>query len=302
MNTTSLEICPVCVKKVKDDEEGLQCDDPCNRWFHRQCANVPKTEYTKIASNTTIKWYCTRADCVHQNTQVSPDISTVLSTLIGKVDSLATMVNKLSDVPDDTKIIKTEIQSIQEKLNTIEPKLEELDRRLTTLEQSDGSGSSLSTNSVIEELHERNLRKKNLIVFNAPESTNNLPQDIKVHDTSLLTSIIHSAIPDFDVSRIKFFRLGSRAAGKPRPIKLIFPSEGDMNQVLSSFSTEQISSLNPSLKDVKLSRDRTPLELSSLRDLRRELELRLTAGEKDLTIKYRNGFPKIVKTNAPKKN
>lgn len=301
MNTDGLEICPVCVKKVIDDEEGLQCDNPCNRWFHRQCTGVSRTEYSKIAGNSAFKWYCTRADCLPQGPPPA-DIPKILSTLISKVDGLATMVNKLSDVPNDTKIIKSEIRSIQEKLNTIEPKLVDLDKRLTTLENSESSASHTKVEDVIEELKERDLRMKNIIVFNAPESPYDQPQAAKPHETSILTTIVHCAVPDYDVSKIKFFRLGSKSVGKTRPIKLIFPSEGEMRQVLSSFSGEQVSTANSSLKDVKLSRDRSPLELSHLKKLRIELDTRLKAGESDITIKYRNGIPKIVKSTTSPKN
>lgn len=296
----SLEVCPVCVKKVGDDEEGLQCDDPCNRWFHRTCAGVPKTEYAKISSNNVVKWYCTRADCAPKAPM--PDISVVLSSLITKVDNLSTLVNKLSDVPNDTKIIKTEIHSIQEKLNSIEPKLEEFDKRLTSLEQRESTPNQSNIDLVMEEIHERNVRKRNLIVFNAHESSSSQPQAIKTHETGLVASIVESAINGYDISKIKFFRLGSKTTGKIRPIKLIFPSDEDVLQVLRNFSVDSFPSNEPNLQDIKLSRDRSPLELSTLKTLRQELDSRLKAGEKDLTIKYRNGVPKIVQLNSIKKN
>lgn len=301
MNTYAEDVCPVCVRKVNDDEEGLQCDNLCNRWFHRSCAGIPKAEYAKIAGSNTNKWYCSRADCVAK--AASADISSVLSTLMTKVDGLASLVNKLSDVPNDTKYIKSEIHSIQEKLNSIEPKLEEFDKRLTTLEERGISVNTLNVDNVIDELQERTVRKKNIIVFNAPESTNSQPQATKAHDTGIVTAIINCAAPGFDVpGKLKFFRLGTGSANRIRPIKLIFSSEDDMLQVLRNFSVQNLSSNDTNLKEVKLSRDRSPLELTTLKSLRIELDSRLKAGERDLTIKYRNGVPKIIKTNTLSKN
>lgn len=37
--------CPSCVKTVFDTEEGIGCDGPCLRWFHRDCIKVTKSEY-----------------------------------------------------------------------------------------------------------------------------------------------------------------------------------------------------------------------------------------------------------------
>lgn len=47
-----------------------------------------------------------------------------MGTLISKVQALGTMGYKLSNVPGDTKNIKSEIMSMQAKLDLIEPTLE----------------------------------------------------------------------------------------------------------------------------------------------------------------------------------
>lgn len=55
--------CMLCFKEVLDSEDGLECNGPCKRWFHRDCTKTPKFEYAKISSNTNHKWYCNRFDC-----------------------------------------------------------------------------------------------------------------------------------------------------------------------------------------------------------------------------------------------
>lgn len=300
MSTFGLEVCPICVKKVDDDDEGLQCDNPCDRWFHRQCTGVPKSDYAKISGDNSVKWYCSRADCVPKST--TTDFSSILNKLVNKVEDLALMVGKLKDVPEDTKTIKSEIHDIKQKLNLIEPKLDELDKRLTILEEKDRNTNQSYVDDVLAELHERASRKKNIIVFNAPESPINQTQAARTYEADLVSAIVNSALPGFDVAGIKFFRLGSRKADKERPIKLVFSNELDMSQIIGNFSAENLSSDFPNLKNVKLSRDRSPLELAGLKQLRIELDTRKQAGEEDLTIKYRNGVPKIVKLISLQKN
>jgi hypothetical protein len=296
MTSLSEDVCAVCVKVVQD--EGLQCDDGCNRWFHRSCVGIAKAEFTKLASSTDNKWFCSRADCRPKTS--SPNITEILGTLVSKVDELAGMVNNLKDVPKDTKIIKSEIKSIQNKLLAIEPKLDDLDKRVTCLENVSAAANP-SINELLAEINERGIRKRNAIAFNVPEWLNKPDSESKALDKELVSTILKLVTPHLDISGVKFFRLGAKKSGKVRPIKLIFPSELDLPIALSNFSAEKLSSLDSRLKEVKLSRDRTPNEIATLTKLRSELESRTSAGEENLTIKYKSGIPVIVKTDVKTK-
>ncbi|KAG8252273.1 hypothetical protein J6590_061179 [Homalodisca vitripennis] len=57
------------------------------------------------------------------------------------------------------------------------------------------------------------------------------------------------------------------------------------------------SALDQGLMDVVLARDRTPYEIKYLSNLREELRTKRENGERNLTIKYRNGIPTIVQKN-----
>lgn len=67
----------------------------------------------KLAGNSAVKWFCTRVDCSAKS-PIS-NLLEVLNSLVAKVDDLAAKVNKLEDVPDDTKSLKSELKIIQEK-------------------------------------------------------------------------------------------------------------------------------------------------------------------------------------------
>lgn len=128
-----------------------------------------------------------------------------------------------------------------------------------------------------------------------------IPTRKKSHDKEIIKDIVLSSGVDIVTDNVKFFRVGKSTPGdnRPRPIKAIFPSIGEKNSVLMSFSSDK-STLNEKLKDIRLGRDRTPRELQTLTKLRDELNQRLARGEKDLTIKYINGTPKIQKAEKPK--
>lgn len=299
MNQYEKDICVRCVKKVLDTDEGIQCDGVCCRWFHRSCVGVPKSEYNKLAANTQNKWYCLRVDCSSKSPIL--DLMDVLNSLVAKVDTLSAKVDKLDEVPEDTKVIKAEVRSIQDKLSVIEPRVESLDQRVSAIENA-SKGVEPKIDNLIGEVNERNLRKKNIIIYNAPESVSTNLDTVKSYDNGLVTSIVSSADNTLDTGKVKFFRLGPKKAGRIRPIKVIFTSEEIKLSVINKFDSKSASSVNPLLKDVKLSWDRTPLELEALDRLRSELDSRTANGEKDLTIKYKNGVPTIITTKRNSKN
>lgn len=51
-------------------------------------------------------------------------------------------------------------------------------------------------------------------------------------------------------------------------------------------------------ENIKIYSDQTPAQQKYLQHLKEELALRLGNGETDLTIKYTNGTPGIIKTTA----
>lgn len=299
MNPLDKDICAGCLRKVLGGDEGIRCDGPCDRWFHRECVRITKTEYTKLSSSSQNKWYCTRVDC----TAKSPleNLVDAINSLVVKVDSLSAKVDKLEQVPEDTKAIKAELSSIQEKLNVIEPRIDALDRRISAVEERDKAVET-KVDDIVGELNERSLRRKNIIVFNAPESNSNDPKTVESHDLDLVASIVKSVDANINHEEIKFFRLGQKKAGKSRLVKLIFRSEDDKLKVINNFSANTASVTYPLLKDIKLSWDRTTLEIKTLDNLRKELEDRTAAGEPNLTIKYKNGVPTITTLKAHPKN
>lgn len=44
-----MDVCIICMRKVLDIEEGLQCENVCARWFHCDCMNITKSYYNNLA-------------------------------------------------------------------------------------------------------------------------------------------------------------------------------------------------------------------------------------------------------------
>ncbi|KAG8328141.1 hypothetical protein J6590_000798 [Homalodisca vitripennis] len=72
-------------------------------------------------------------------------------------------------------------------------------------------------------------------------------------------------------------------------------SQSAVIEFLRNFDKNVLHGIDPDFADVRVSRDRTPRERDHLNSLRDQLKVRSEKGEKNLTIRYVNGTPKIMK-------
>lgn len=292
--------CIICMKKVLDSEKAVCCDGACDRWFHVDCAKIPNSEYSKLAKDTTLKWMCNRIDCSADSVPPMSLLITQMMELNKKVDNL---IGKFEDLKKDDIIpIKDDLRSLNEKMNLIEPRISESERRIGSLEKSveeiqlNTQGSS-KVEDVLSELTDRSRRESNLIFFNVKESSS---RDLSTRindDTKSIALIVSRLCKDIRVEGIKTFRLGKQAKDKTRPLKVILHSAHDVGLLLKNFSKEVLMEMDESYSEVSVTRDKTPSERAYLHNLRRELKERQDKGERDITIRYMNGTPKIVKNN-----
>lgn len=76
-----------CVKSVLDTEEGVCCDDACERWFHREYLKMSKAEYQHISGYNKHRWEWSRTDC---QIAVAVPVASKLDAILDKLSSLTT--------------------------------------------------------------------------------------------------------------------------------------------------------------------------------------------------------------------
>lgn len=277
------ESCPRCLIKVESVDKGIQCD-VCQRWFHADCIGMASAEYKRYANNVSLAWQCNRVDCSNSGQSVT------LELLLHKIEALATR--------DDVQSLRSEIVNLSDKISSIEPRLikveddiDNLKHEIAGIKTSFKEDGTTSANEVFTEIFDRTQRQANIIVYKASESTLRGAAANKEHDLRLLNTIFESI--NFKPSSFSFFRLGKPTSSKQRPIKVILPNSESVREFFKLFSTDKLAGSIVSC--VTASRDRTLQERKHLEDLRKSLDSRIALGEKDLTIKYMNGIPKITK-------
>jgi len=307
--------CPICVKLVRDSDEGVGCDGVCGRWFHRECLRMPKTEYHKLSGNN--KWNCMRTDCIAPAQQPLSQISVQIGTVLSKLDDLLAKVDKIDEISADILGIKSQIAVINTSLTALEPRINNIEDKVIAVEsdiadfkeqidsnaakirllESRSEPSDAGLEDVIAEMKERSLRSKNVMVFGLPESSKAKVEERAAVDRNAIQELFSFIESDFDVKLYKSFRVGKLRNDKPRPMKVILDSEAHVVKLLKASSNIVMEDISADLTNVRLSRDRTKKQIEHLDALRVELASRQRAGGTELTIKFVNGLPKIVPKN-----
>lgn len=145
----------------------------------------------------------------------------------------------------------------------------------------------MSSEDIISELHERQKRANNLLIFNLPEP-DNVSDDLDQVKT-LVTKAAGASITD--INDIKVFRFGKKNKNGHRPLKVVLKSNRDVHAVIKN--KHNISRE----KKVFIHLDQTPNQRKTLETVRSELSRRQQAGEQNLTIKYVNNTPVIITKN-----
>lgn len=297
---SSNEICPICIIAVTSESKGIACDDSCKRWFHASCVKITNAEYAKLANDLNKKWSCGRDDCLNAANQPLNVLITQLSALGKNITALSNKVDTLISLPNKMDQIITDVDRLNKNIESLNDRVTSNEARIRTLEDASKNPqtcTALNQENMIAEMNDRARRASNVMVYGLVESTSANIDDRKLHDLNAVSDLFKTFYPEFDNSKTKTARVGKRQTGKSRPLKVILNSERDARHIISSFSGVSAPKANSKYSSVKISRDRTPQEQKYFKSLLDELHDRESKGEANLTIKFKNNVPCIVKTS-----
>lgn len=173
--------------------------------------------------------------------------------------------------------LKTELgQVISNNFVQVSNRLDGIDASLASLESARASDKE----EVIVELREREKRACNVILFNLQPDGDKSVLDV--------TNDIFGKIPDFPKAKSCFRFTSGRGAIKP--IKVIFNDKSEALFVLRN--KVKLAPFGLTVKN-----DCTAAQLEYLKRVRREIDNRIGNGESDITIRFVNEVPRIVKKN-----
>ncbi|KAJ8956613.1 hypothetical protein NQ318_013966 [Aromia moschata] len=160
----------------------------------------------------------------------------------------------------DIKILVTKLEKqFTESLQSLKTQFEEKIRALTINNTIDENKLS---ESLVQEITERQRRSKNIIMFNVSESKAVNPTERQNHDIGKIKQFLKEVSEDgSNVTGV--VRLG-KTSQKPRPLRISFSDE---NKVLNVLKNKQ--KVQDKYKEVKIKADETPMQREKDRTLSR---------------------------------
>lgn len=287
------------IKLPKDDKiKSIQCGDKCQRYFHPECVKLSYTEASKY-SNPRIndRWSCGRHDCVPLDSQPQNILLTQLTLLTNTISTLSTKVDALTSLPSKVDSLIAQMDTLNKNLQSLECRVVANEVKINDLELNLGKVKDLTTpEDTIAEINDRTRRANNLIIFKLPESSSTNLNTRVQKDTANFRKFLDFFVPELSEVDFKCHRVGKPRKDQIRPVKVIFCNSDHPRAFMSSFKKEALVEIDSCFSEVSVARDRTDRERQHLNHLRIELDERLKKGEINLTIKYNNGIPSIVKS------
>ena len=300
-------LCVRCNKSVVND--CISCDW-CNKWEHRQCASIDEKDFDSFKYEN-VAFFC--GQCLPDvpkalalyNTYSKLDIEfekkfcameSELQKGIGyhlvkcfEAANLVALEKSCKKLQTSVEDLSVKITTLSSSNKTLQMEIESTSETLNTTQTTSAPMSPVNpAMRIVDELADRDKRKKNVIVYNLPESAQNSKSD---SDTF---SALCSSVYNCSFTITKLLRLGKKQSNKIRPLLLCFEHEEDKVTVLSR--SHQLRN-KEAYKNVFIAPDRTKFQREKHKSLVSELKNRRSKGEKDLVIRNGAIITKPVTTN-----
>ncbi len=213
-------VCLQCKEKVTEKQYSVQCSI-CDRWIHKDCG-LDDDEFKlieKISSKTGSHfWSC--EGC-------SLGLSKLHKMVAENGREIATLKNDVTDLQTENTKQNTDIQSNKDNIALVKADVEKMKE----------NSSAVQSQTVFDELEQREAKKLNLVIFSLDEQDSELrPLERKQLDTETVTKIFQDLGCQIDAENdIKFIsRVGEYVSNKSRPLTVGFKAEDKKDKILKS--------------------------------------------------------------------
>ena len=268
-------ICRKCTKGIDDAKEDSIYCDRCDGCIHVKCAEMTKQEFSYIrkAQNTKLIFHC--PICIKDLEGNGED------------DRIAQQNAKLDSLTEFVQVIIAQNKLLIEAL-----KPENKERKVE-------DDIQVQLTEVIQNQSEVEEKKKNVIVFNLPESeetdTGKKEQEEDLAKVKDILTFLDSRIDTDDIDVKQVERMGRRKGkdAKPRGIKVTLPSVDTKFKAIRNVK----KLVDYKIPKIGVSFDKTKKEVEEDNILRAELAImRAAEPEKDYVIFERKKVPRTEAT------
>ena len=191
-----------------------------------------------------------------------------------KSETVKEMKVETNKIADSMKLILARLEHLERSNEELRKKNDDLEVELERLkiERQDELAA------FADEVHQRSMRKKNLIITGVTESDGTV-EARKREDEGFCKTLF--AVLSSNVSFEGAVRVGNIRQGRSRLLKVHFRTMEDKLRILRS--CKELRN-HPEYKSIYINPDRTPLEQEVHKRLREELKMRRESGEDDLVL------------------
>lgn len=260
------------------------------------------------------------ADVRPQNTNVNNDFNKItletvwqgisglqssISNISNSLDSVSTHLNtfdpRMNDLESTLNTIKTKttnFENVQNDVNGLQKDLERITNELENI-KSNQMEKNVDLSEIFQEIRERDMKSKNVLIYNVPEDNLRISQDystledinqfnalLAARDISRAREIL-GHIPNIDLDDIQTRRLGRVNPNVSRPLRVTLQCKEDVITIMKN------RALVNSQYNVKT--DLTRFQQRRIKELREELDkINVNQRNPTMTIKFVNGEPKLM--------
>lgn len=203
------------------------------------------------------------------------DIQSINTKLLTQENTSTSILSRLDDLSSEIVFLKKENEDLKKDIDSL--------KKSKNFITSDYAPNDFSGVDIIREIHERDSKSRNIMLFNIEESVSNID--------SLAKELIIKLNLDANISAVT--RLGKQSA-KPRPIRITFDSTKSVLDVLKS---KKSLSSDPSWRNAWITTDLTLYQMKFLRSLKAERDRRNSSNNGNWFIKYSRGSPSLAQKN-----
>lgn len=315
--------CGICSEPLLREQLSVSCHI-CKNLFHTSCTTNSLTQGS-VEADRQSPWTCTTCKTPSSAKESNDNLSLILNELksikshqiksdevLGNISSTISELNEkvsqhgkhLLSLGQSINSLNKQFTAVKNEVKAHGKRFDDLESRITATEKTLSETAVQSSSSVISpmlpsindlvmEMQQRTICASNIIIRGVPESIKpHLPDKIS-DDKQLIANILKKLNPSVPITSIvNTFRIGKKIENKSRLLKVVLSSCDVVDTVVKSYNHLRATSPDQ-LPEISISRDRTFLDRQSIREVYLELRTR-QASEPNITVRYFNGFPKIV--------
>lgn len=282
-------------KRKQPADQDCQCSEEI-KLMRSELTRITTLLETYIGSNAqmmsqmsecigTVKTEITDLKASHE--EIKKLFSSSTAEISSQIQDIKSATSKMSL---EHNHIKSQLNQLEVKLNNDEKKIELLETDIKELKIRPAPTTQnkpiYANEQIIREIQDRKKRENNIIIMGIAENESCNIKERNIQDEADVLKIICQIITDIP-KPAKIFRIGKYTPGKARRIKVCFDKPETALLLLKN--RDKLPN------NLKMFSDQTPAQQKYYLHIKEELNQRICSGETDITIKYVNGTPAIIK-------